>query len=142
MQRLSGALRRCSLAVSLPDSGRCVPSAAALSAALSQACLHTGRIMSSAQPEAAPEPREALAYDVAIVGAGPAGLAAAIRLKQLCSTAEKELSVCVLEKGAQVGECGWLCSVCQEHARCSCPHQLCETVLERDDIVAPFSARS
>ena len=38
-------------------------------------------------------------YDVIIVGAGPAGLAAAIQLKQLAS----DLSVCVLEKGAAVG---------------------------------------
>ena len=42
-------------------------------------------------------------YDVLIVGAGPAGLAAAIRLKQLASETGKEISVCVLEKGAEVG---------------------------------------
>jgi len=40
---------------------------------------------------------------VAIVGAGPAGLAAAIRLKQLCRAADADLSVCVLEKGSEVG---------------------------------------
>jgi electron-transferring-flavoprotein dehydrogenase len=42
-------------------------------------------------------------YDVVIVGAGPAGLAAAIRLKQLAAERSAEVSVCVLEKGSEVG---------------------------------------
>lgn len=42
-------------------------------------------------------------FDVIIVGAGPAGLSAAIKLKQLALAAQQELSVCILEKGAQVG---------------------------------------
>jgi len=42
-------------------------------------------------------------YDVAIVGAGPAGLAAAIRLKQLGAKSGSEVSVCVIEKGSEVG---------------------------------------
>ena len=48
-------------------------------------------------------PREAMDFDVVIVGAGPAGLAAAIKLKQLATAAGRELSVVVLEKGSEVG---------------------------------------
>jgi electron-transferring-flavoprotein dehydrogenase len=47
--------------------------------------------------------RESMPYDVVIVGAGPAGLAAGIRLKQLAEEAGRELSVCILEKGSEVG---------------------------------------
>lgn len=47
--------------------------------------------------------RESMHYDVVIVGAGPSGLAASIRLKQLAAKEQRDISVCIVDKGSEVG---------------------------------------
>ena len=47
--------------------------------------------------------RDIMEYDVLIVGGGPAGLSAAIKIKQIASRENKEISVCLVEKSAEVG---------------------------------------
>ena len=65
--------------------------------------LRTARGFGSALDEARREPRQIENYDVVIVGGGPAGLATAIKLKQIAKKTNKDVSVCLIDKGSEIG---------------------------------------
>jgi electron-transferring-flavoprotein dehydrogenase len=67
-------------------------------------CIHSSRVHSRDLFDPDKVERASDDVDVCIVGAGPAGLSAAIRLKQLAQEKGKDVRVVVLEKGGEVGE--------------------------------------
>src|SRR5207237_2850039 len=96
------ALRQCR-SDSLPRP-RILPSPG-IDGAVKELAGHTSRIVFRPRQDEGKRmsQRESMTYDVVIVGAGPAGLSAAIRLKQLAAKGARALGVCTLEKGSGVG---------------------------------------
>ena len=68
----------------------------------SRSVRRTCSVLFNSQSTAA-APRDQMFFDVVTVGGGPAGLSAAIRLKQLAVANNVDISVCVVEKGAEIG---------------------------------------